>query len=971
MVQIQDNQQGGKTLSKYLSPFGVWALAFGCAVGWGAFVMPGTTFLPIAGPWGSVIGLMIGAVIMLIIGLSYRFLMQRYPDAGGSYTYATKVLGSDHGFLCAWMLMLTYAAIIWANSTALSLLVRYLFGDIFCFGFSYRIAGYTVYMGEVLLSVAILALASLICIAGKRFSVVIQIIGAVLLFGCITACFIAVTIHRGGLSRLVPAFSAQGAPTDQILTIVVLAPWAFIGFESISHSAGEFRFSAKKSLPVIIIALFTGALSYAMLTLCASMSIPDGFRSWTEYIGELSSFEGIQGLPTFHAAQDAMGPAGIVTLGIAAFCGVLTGLIGNMIALSRLIYRMSSDKMLPKGLDKLNRRGVPARAVLCIAAVSVIIPLLGGTAIGWIVDVTTIGATIIYAYISICAFMLGKREKKVSVIIYGATGALISMIFAVFYLLPNIRSQSELAAESYMILILWSVIGMIVFRVLMKRDTTRRFGKSMVVWIILFCLILLVSVSWINRITLDTSRNTAVELRTVHTELAGQAGLDPDNESVMETNRFISESFIGFADNVRQNIFIFAGLLLGSLALIFSIFTIIKKREQVIEAERLIAEENSKAKSTFLSNMSHDIRTPMNAITGYTALALKEENVPESVRVYLEKIDASGKHLLSLINDILDMSRIESGKMELDPAPADLIEVLEETCHIFDLQMESKLLNFTVDHSGITDRYVICDKNRINRILLNLISNAYKFTPSGGTVSVVIHQILSYHSEATFELIVSDTGIGMSPEFAEHIFDAFERERSRTVNNIQGTGLGMAITKNFVDMMGGKILVQTEQDKGTTFTIRLTFPLASEEDVRQLVAPDEKETIDFSGIRILLAEDNPINSEIAVMILTQEGFLVETAENGKIVVEMIEEHDAGYFDVILMDIQMPVMNGYDASKAIRALPDERSQIPIIAITANTFEDDRREAFEAGMNAHVAKPFNPEELMATLAECIKK
>ena len=493
----------------------------------------------------------------------------------------------------------------------------------------------------------------------------------------------------------------------------------------------------------------------------------------------------------------------------------------------------------------------------------------------------------------------------------------------------------------------------------------------MVVWIILFCLILLVSVSWINRITLDTSRYTAVELRTVHTELAGQAGLDPDNESVMETNRFISESFIGFADNVRQNIFIFAGLLLGSLALIFSIFTIIKKREQVIEAERLIAEENSKAKSTFLSNMSHDIRTPMNAITGYTALALKEENVPESVRVYLEKIDASGKHLLSLINDILDMSRIESGKMELDPAPADLIEVLEETCHIFDLQMESKSLNFTVDHSGITDRYVICDKNRINRILLNLISNAYKFTPSGGTVSVVIHQILSYHSEATFELIVSDTGIGMSPEFAEHIFDAFERERSRTVNNIQGTGLGMAITKNFVDMMGGKILVQTEQDKGTTFTIRLTFPLASEEDVRQLVAPDEKETIDFSGIRILLAEDNPINSEIAVMILTQEGFLVETAENGKIAVEMIEEHDAGYFDVILMDIQMPVMNGYDASKAIRALPDERSQIPIIAITANTFEDDRREAFEAGMNAHVAKPFNPEELMATLAECIKK
>ncbi|WP_405346208.1 amino acid permease [Ruminococcus sp.] len=971
MIQIQDNHQDGASLSKYISPLGVWALAFGCAVGWGAFVMPGTTFLPIAGPWGSVIGLMIGAVIMLIIGLSYRFLMQRYPDVGGSYTYATKVLGSDHGFLCAWMLMLTYAAIIWANSTALSLLVRYLFGDIFCFGFSYRIAGYTVYMGEVLLSVAILALASLICIAGKRFSVAVQIIGAVLLFVCIAACFIAVTVHRGGLRGIEPAFSVLGSPSAQVMTIVVLAPWAFIGFESISHSAGEFRFSVKKSLPIIIAALLTGALAYAMLTLCASMSVPDGFRSWSEYISSLSSFEGIQGLPTFHAAQDAMGDTGVVLLGIAAFCGVLTGLIGNMIALSRLIYRLSSDKLMPKGVDKLNARGIPARAILWVTAISALIPFLGRTAIGWIVDVTTIGATVVYAYVSICAFTVGRREKKASAMVFGAIGFLIALVFAVFYLVPNIRSQSELAAESYMILIIWSVIGMIVFRALMQRDTTRRIGKSTVVWIILFCLILLVSVSWLNRITLDSSKEYAVDVKTVHTELAEKAGLEPDDDHVVEMNRYITDQFSSHAVTVRRNILIFAGLLLGSLALIFSIFTIIKKREQVIEAERLIAEENSKAKSTFLSNMSHDIRTPMNAITGYTALALKEENVPESVRIYLEKIDVSGKHLLSLINDILDMSRIESGKMELDSAPADLIEVLEETCHIFDLQMESKSLNFTVDHSGITDRYVICDKNRINRILLNLISNAYKFTPSGGTVSVVIHQILSYHSEATFELIVSDTGIGMSPEFAEHIFDAFERERSRTVNNIQGTGLGMAITKNFVDMMGGKILVQTEQDKGTTFTIRLTFPLASEEDVRQLFAPDEKETIDFSGIRILLAEDNPINSEIAVMILTQEGFLVETAENGKIAVEMIEEHDAGYFDVILMDIQMPVMNGYDASKAIRALPDERSQIPIIAITANTFEDDRREAFEAGMNAHVTKPFNPEELMATLAECIKK
>lgn len=305
MVQIQDSRQDSTALSKYLSPLAVWALAFGCAVGWGAFVMPGTTFLPIAGPWGSVIGLFIGAAIMLVIGVSYRFLMGRYPDAGGAYTYTAKALGSDHGFLCAWMLILTYAAIIWANSTALSLIVRYLFGDVFCFGFSYRLAGYTVYFGEVLLSVAIIAAAALICAAGKRFSAAVQVICALLLFCGIAACFIAAAVHRGGLSGIAPAFSSQNDPAAQVMTIMVLAPWAFIGFESISHSAGEFRFSMKKTLPILAVALVTGALAYAMLTLCAAMAVPDGFRSWSEYIGALTHFDGIEGLPTFYTAREA------------------------------------------------------------------------------------------------------------------------------------------------------------------------------------------------------------------------------------------------------------------------------------------------------------------------------------------------------------------------------------------------------------------------------------------------------------------------------------------------------------------------------------------------------------------------------------------------------------------------------------------------------------------------------------------
>ncbi len=968
MIRIKDNQPGGKALSAYLSPLAVWALAFGSAVGWGSFVMPGTTFLPIAGPWGSVIGLIIGALIMLIIGLSYCFLMKRYPDAGGSYTFAAKVLGSDHGFLCAWMLLLTYASIIWANSTALALIIRYLFGDIFCFGFSYQIAGYTVYMGEVLLSVAILAAASLICIAGKRFSAFIQILFALLLFGGITVCFVTVAVHRGGFD-VSPAFSAQGSPVSQVMMIVILAPWAFIGFESISHSAGEFRFHPKKALPILIGALAAGALAYAMLTLCAGMAVPDGFKDWGEYIAALGELDGIRGLPTFYAAKNAMGTAGPVILGIAAFGGILTGLIGNMLALSRLIYRMSADGMLPGQLGALNRKSIPARAILCIAAISAIIPFFGRTAIGWIVDVTTIGATVVYAYVSICALTAGVREKKRLPMLYGAVGAGISCVFAAFYLLPNIQSRSTLASESYMILILWSVIGMLIFRMLMQRDKKRLIGKSTVVWIILFCLILVVAVSWINHTTFDQANREAEQFGDIHTALAEKAGLSADHDLVRQTNSHIAHGFGEFADSVRGNIMIFAGLLLGSLALILSIFSVIKKREQVIEAERLIAEKNSRAKSTFLSNMSHDIRTPMNAITGYTALALKEENVPEQVRGYLSKIDTSGKQLLSLINDILDMSRIESGKMELAPAPADLIGIIDETCHIFDIQMQSKPLTYTIEHSGVTHRYVVCDKNRLNRILLNLISNAYKFTPSGGRVSVTLRETDATEADAGYELSVSDTGIGMSPEFAEHIFDAFERERSRTVDAIQGTGLGMAITKKFVEMMDGTILVRTAQDQGTTFTIRLRFPLAKREDVHTPEDTAAEEKPDFSGVRLLLAEDNPINSEIATMILTQEGFTVDVAENGRIAVEMVEAADEGTYQAVLMDIQMPVMNGYDATRRIRALSGSRSEIPIIAITANTFENDRAEAFDAGMNAHVSKPFNPDELIATLASFI--
>ena len=389
------------------------------------------------------------------------------------------------------------------------------------------------------------------------------------------------------------------------------------------------------------------------------------------------------------------------------------------------------------------------------------------------------------------------------------------------------------------------------------------------------------------------------------------------------------------------------------------------------------AEQASKAKTTFLSNMSHDIRTPMNAIIGYTNLARRERGNPAQTQEYLNKIESSSQHLLALINDVLEMSRIESGKMDLENTETDLRETIRKVHDMFATQMESKKIHFTVDTSLVKDRYVLCDTNRLNRVLLNLLSNAYKFTPEDGTVTVTLSQVGAREGIGTYELRVRDSGIGMNEEFAKKVFDAFERERTSTVSGIQGTGLGMAITKSIIDLMGGSICVDTAPGKGSEFTIRVAFEIVTraetgadteaETDPGALVS----KTIDFSKVRLLLVEDNEINREIATLVLEESGFMLEEAVNGKEAVEKISASAPGYFDAVMMDIQMPVMNGYEAAQAIRRLDNPAlANIPIIAMTANAFAEDIQAAKDAGMNAHIAKPLDVAKMMETLTEILR-
>ncbi|MBR1669184.1 MAG: amino acid permease [Butyrivibrio sp.] len=970
---MNGENQTGSGLERYLSPIHVWALSFGCAVGWGAFVMPGTTFLPAAGPLGTALGIILGAVVMFIIGVNYYYLMNKFRDAGGTLTYTVRTFGYDHGFMSAWFLILVYIAIIWANASALGLISKNLFGSTFQFGFYYRILGYDVYFGEVLLSLLAIIICGTICIKGKKLASALQILFAVVLISAIIICTVAINM-KSSTPNIIPEplFSSKGGnPLRQLFTIIALSPWAYVGFESVSNSAAGFKFSSKKILPILLISLLTSAASYVLLSQMAIAMIPDGYSGWESYIGDIGNHKGIEGLPTFYAAHSAMGKAGVVILGLSALAGIVTGLIGNFIAASRLLYAMAGDGMLPDWFGELTDNKTPANALKFLMGISLVIPFLGRTAIGWIVDVNTIGATIAYAYTSATAFVNAKKDGKKVYQVTGVIGLFLSLLFFLYFM---VLAAEAMSTESYLILAAWSILGFLYFRHIFAKDDKKRFGKSTIVWITLLFLIYFTSLLWVKRATDDVMFDAIDNI----SEFYEEQNLDRDSVTVRATEEYMSRQISLVDRKLTRNSIIQMSLNVVSLVIMFSIYSIMSKRERKAQYETIKADERSRAKTVFLSNMSHDIRTPMNAIIGYINLAEDENVTFEQLKDYLQKIKGSSKHLLALINDVLEMSRIESGKMEVELSPANIKGMMGELRDLFATQMSEKKINYIVNADDVRDEYVLCDKNRLNRVLLNLVSNAYKFTPEGGTVKVITRQMTGLKdNKAEYEIRVSDSGIGMSKEFAAKVFDAFEREKTDEVSHIQGTGLGMSIVKSIVELMGGNIAVNTEKGKGTEFVVTIWFALQSKEEIekageKEQVKKEASKTVDFTTKRLLLADDIMVNRQIAAKLLERSGFKVESAENGLDAVNKLKDSEDGYFDAVLMDIQMPEMNGYEATQAIRALPDEKkSNIPVIAMTANAFAEDVKKAKDAGMNAHVAKPIDVKNLMDVLTEVLSQ
>ena len=405
------------------------------------------------------------------------------------------------------------------------------------------------------------------------------------------------------------------------------------------------------------------------------------------------------------------------------------------------------------------------------------------------------------------------------------------------------------------------------------------------------------------------------------------------------------------------------------LAVLLILTYFILNRSRLETQKALVkAETASKAKTDFLFSMSHDIRTPMNAIIGFLHLLDEQQEEPARRKEYIRKIEDSSELLLSIINNVLAMSQIEGGKTVLEESAWSAEQMMDSVCSPLASQMQAKNITFEKTLE-VQHPFVWCDMPKLQEVYLNILNNANTYTPAGGKVSMRLTEIPSdQEGYVCFKTEIEDNGIGIAKEFLPHLFEAFSREHDTTHSKIAGTGLGMTIVKRLTELMGGTVAVESEAGKGTTFTVIIPHRMASEADIIRGGKAEGKAPADFSGKRILLAEDNDLNAEIAMELLTEMGLAVEWARDGDICVSMMERAEGGYYDLILMDIQMPDMNGYQAAEAIRKMDDpSKAGIPIVAMTANAFEEDKENAYAAGMNAHLAKPADIQKMMKTLAE----
>ena len=962
---------GGKTaktkLGQYLAPISVLALSFGYAVGWGSFVMPGTMFLPGAGPAGTVIGILAGSVAMAVFAFNYHRMLQRATGPGGAYTFTTEMFGADHGFLLAWFLWLTYVAILWANATALVLLVRYLFGDALQFGFHYTMAGFEVYFGEVLLCLSVTAFCGAVCLFRKRLAAWLNTILAGVFVAGVAAVFIAaLSHHEGGFAAMGPAFSPEGGYAVQVIHILAMIPWAFVGFEAIVHSSGEFRFPVRRAFGILVAAIVLSASVYILLALLPTLSMPDGYANWREYIEDLPNLSGTDAMPVFAASKKALGAVGAAVIGGAMLAAQMTGIFGTLVASSRLMHAMSKGGAIPSWFGRLNRDGTPANAVLFVICVSFVIPFFGRTVTGWPVDVSNLGAAVAYGYTSAAAFALSRKETGRAAfagMAFGIVGVAMAVTFCLLILVPNYISGDSLSAESYLVLAVWCLAGFLQYRHVFLVDWLSRFGHSVVVWISILVLIFFSSLMWVRLAVYDASE-------AAFGSLVGKT-INPD---------VVEGILVRVSSDMLGKMLVELLLLMSSLAIIVNLFAILRRREKHLLQQKLEAEESAdKSRSYFFSTMSHDIRTPLNAIIGFSEMMKMGFKTEAERSQAVDSILVSGRTLLRLVDHVFDFSKLEAGHLEIMAVHTALSKLIGDIVESFKVTNTNKSLEIRSHAEGLPA--LMLDPQHAGQILFNLIGNAVKFTKSGYIEVRATFAPDGDGSSGTLRLDVEDTGCGIAEADLDHIMSPYEQVISKEARN-GGTGLGLALCRQLAKAMGGEISVVSTLGKGSTFTVTLPGVKISTEmeevesggvvsgGVEELTHPlTNSPTPSLAHRRILIVDDQKMNLMVLKAMLKKLGdFDVVTAMNGREALDALESPDAKAFDIVLTDMWMPEMDGEGLVKAIRAREKLKS-LPVYVVTADV--EMQKRFRDVGFTGILLKPVTVATIGPVLADTAER
>ena len=822
---MNTSKDSENTNVRLLYPLNVWGLSFGCAVGWGAFMMPGNLFLSHAGPVGSIIAIALGSAAMLIIGANFCKLAQKYRDNGGFFAYVREAMGHDHAFLVAWALIVTYLSIIWANATAVVVLVRFYFGSVLQWGFHYQLAGFDVYLGEIITTwLVLMAFGCFSAFAGKAKRPVNTLM-ALLLFIGILLLFSGVLAMSPRHASFYPAFNPDigGTPFLQIFSMLMVTPWMFFGFESITHGGEEFRFPIQRIFPIIVGAVIATFLAYSLPIAIAVMGSPAEFATWHEYISSLSHLHGFDALPVFHGVDALLGQGGMALLAATVLAGIFTGINGLYRGCSFLLQAMAKDELLPAVFASQAEDGTPRKAVFLILLVSLPIPFLGRTAIVWLVDAITISGSIAYAYVSLCRYREAKAAQDTGGRFMGITGLVLSLFFFFCPIVPDLLLGSTLDTESYLLLAVWSVLGLIYYWYVFKHDQKGRFGRSFSLCTVLLFLNFFSTALWLRQVMVT------------RIPLAQMGGYAPVREMLTQSSMI--------------------QIILMLLILLFmaDIFTTMRKREHAMNKAVIAQQMASRTRGAYLSNMTHDISLTMNAIMSYVDLARENgehyknnaASCPhEALNGLYECIvhtDSISHYFLHLVREMEHVDRIQDSTLKLYPVPTDIRYNLKQVKDIFTEQMQDKNIDFMVYTAELENPYVYCDKNRLQRILLNLISLAYMFTPVGGSIAVTLAQKgFAYHEEsaafshhhfqlyADYELRIRNSDAIMPPEVKELILKESDWNQ---LFRLEGPEKSLAITKHLIDLFHGTLSINTEDGQGTEIIIALTLPLAKQSTV--------------------------------------------------------------------------------------------------------------------------------------------